>query len=141
VAVGKGREKQNLQLRERKRSVGKEFSEWEQRLKHWGSERISESTLGVRKPGKGSFIFVHIFVGLSSLWCVFLCSLCLVVRWTYDQVWWQNCYVDTWFLWHEPCSELLFCFLYVIITMNWFDVWFKCCDGRIIKEYYFLFLC
>jgi len=41
-------------LRERKGSARKEFSEWEQRLKRWGQERISESTLEVRKPGKGS---------------------------------------------------------------------------------------
>jgi len=41
-------------LRERKGSLGKEFSEWEQILKRWGQERISETTLGVRKPGKGS---------------------------------------------------------------------------------------
>jgi len=44
VAARKGRGRQNLQLRERKGSAGKEFSEWEQRLKRWGQERISEST-------------------------------------------------------------------------------------------------
>ena len=44
MATRKGKEKRNLQLRERKGSAGKEFSEWEQRLKRWGQERISEST-------------------------------------------------------------------------------------------------
>jgi len=52
-----------------------------------------------------------------------------IVMWTHD------------FYGMNLVSELLSCFLSVSSTMNWFDVWFKCCDGRIIKEYYFSFLC
>ena len=35
---------------------------WEQRLKHWGQGRISESTLGVRKPGRGSIFLFYFFL-------------------------------------------------------------------------------
>jgi len=43
-------------LRERKGSTGKEFLQWEQRLKRWGREGIGESTLGATKPSKGSLL-------------------------------------------------------------------------------------
>ena len=129
MAARKGREKRNLQLRERKGSVGKEFSESEQRLKRWGRERISKSTLGVRKPGKGSCIFVLIFVGLSSLWWV---SWCIFVFLVLPCAWWfvapmtkLDGKIVMWthdFYGMNLVSELLFCFLSVSITMNWFDV-------------------
>jgi len=66
----KERQRNEISIEGEKRSAGKDFLEWEQGLKHWGRERIIESALRARKPGKGScpylfnfdYIVLHDFI-------------------------------------------------------------------------------
>jgi len=95
--------------------------------------------------GKWNCIFMFIFVGMLSLWCVSRCiSMFLVLWWFVEPMTKLDGKIVMWT--HDSYGmnlifELLFCFLSMSIMMNWFDVWFKCYGGRIIKEYYFSFLC
>jgi len=56
------RERNEIDKRGRERECWKRVLEQEQGLRRWGRERIINSALGARKPGKGSCLMCFIFV-------------------------------------------------------------------------------
>jgi len=80
-------------------------------------------------------LYFHVYlcwyvVSLVCFTVYFYVPCALVVRWTYDQAGWQNCDVDTWFLWHEPYfwTFILFPFyeyydelVWCVVQMLWWE--------------------